>query len=56
MQTKELVLKRKYHPESGEWQSVLSYYEMGELIQTNLLNDDSEREQLYPDMDYWMKG
>lgn len=56
MQTKELVLKRKYHPESGEWQSVLSYYEMGELTQTHLLNDDSEREQLYPDMDYWMKG
>ncbi|WP_251498200.1 hypothetical protein [Otoolea muris] len=36
MQAKELVLKRKYHPESGGWQSVLSYFEMGELIQTHL--------------------
>ena len=56
MQTKELVSEHKYHPESGEWQSVLSYYEMGELKQTHLLSDESEKERLYPDMDYWMKG
>lgn len=34
----------------------LSYYEMGELVETHILSDVEERELLYPDMNYWMQG
>lgn len=39
----------------------LSYYEMGELVETHMLSDEEwERERqrvgLYPDMAYWMQG
>lgn len=34
----------------------LSYYEMGELVQTHILSEWKERETLYPDMNYWVIG
>lgn len=34
----------------------LFYYEMGELVKTHRLSDWNEKEDLYPDMDYWVKG
>ena len=54
--TQELVLERKYDSETKENISLLSYYEMGELVRTHLLSDDEEPAGLYPDLDYWQKG
>ena len=34
----------------------LSYYEMGELVETHILEEIEERELLYPDMNYWQRG
>jgi len=40
----------------------LSYYEMGELVETHRLSSDDweeverQRGELYPDMDYWLRG
>lgn len=34
----------------------LSYYEMGELVETHILSEFEECEQLYPDMNYWLRG
>lgn len=39
---------------SGKYE--LSYYEMGELVETHILSDADERELLYPDMNYWFQG
>lgn len=41
----------------GEYVTELSYYEMGELVETHVLSDDwYEKVELYPDMNYWSKG
>ncbi len=50
--TKELVCQRNSDGTVNE----LFYYEMGELVQTHRLSDLDERETLYPDMNYWLKG
>lgn len=35
----------------------LSYYEMGQLVETHVLSDIDERDILYPDLeDYWFRG
>ncbi len=34
----------------------LLYYEMGELVETHRLSDEDNKEDFYPDMNYWLKG
>ncbi len=60
----EYVCTRKLVYQSGEsdegYWAELSYYEMGELVETHRLSHDNDMESLmderYPDMDYWQKG
>ena len=52
----ELIDEMKYSEEKQDYIHVLSYYEMGELVRTHILEDWEERERLYPDLNYWMKG
>lgn len=52
--TRELVCQTVYRGE--EQVEELSYYEMGELVQTHILSDSEEAGRLYPDMDYWFRG
>lgn len=49
---RELVCKFRV----SDLKYVLSYYEMGELVETHILSDVEERELLYPDMNYWLQG
>lgn len=49
--TRELL----YECDAGGTET-LSYYEMGELVETHILSEDDEIEAMYPDMDYWPKG
>ena len=51
--TRELECNRSYSEEKQESIEELSYYEMGELVQTYILSDGEEKKRLYPDMDYW---
>lgn len=54
--TRELVCETVYDEDSEKLVKRLSYYEMGELVRTHILSDYAEKEELYPDMDYWFKG
>lgn len=52
--TEELIWEHNY----GEDESTLSYYKMGKLVQTHIVTDMDQEEwwQIYPDLDYWMRG
>ncbi|MDE7246443.1 MAG: hypothetical protein K2N43_01000 [Lachnospiraceae bacterium] len=50
--TKYLLTTESWHSED-DTKITLSYYEMGELVETHVLSDIDERKTLYPDMDYW---
>ena len=50
--TKYLLTTQSWHSEN-DTEITLSYYEMGELVETHVLSDIDERKTLYPDMDYW---
>ena len=52
--TEELV--REYH--IGEHETTLSYYKMGQLVQTHIITGMDQKEwcQLYPDLNYWTLG
>lgn len=52
--TRSLVLQIVRRDE--EYVTELSYYEMGELVETRVLSDGDKVEELYPDMNYWRKG
>lgn len=52
--TRSLVLQIVRRDE--EYVTELSYYEMGELVETRVLSDGDDVEELYPDMNYWRKG
>ncbi|MDE7429752.1 MAG: hypothetical protein K2N00_10925, partial [Lachnospiraceae bacterium] len=52
--TRSLVLQIVRRDE--EYVTELSYYEMGELVETRVLSDRDKVEELYPDMNYWYKG
>lgn len=54
--TRRLVSETVYDKDREEFVEMLSYYEMEELVQTHILSDYNEREELYPDMNYWLKG
>ncbi len=58
--TEELILEHvyEYDGEEEKWTYILSYYKMGKLVRTHILSslEDREWEQLYPDLDYWLKG
>lgn len=53
---RELINEYIYDQEKQEYIDLLSYYEMGELVETHILSDDYEKDWLYPDMDYWRRG
>lgn len=52
--TRSLILQIVRRDE--EYVTELSYYEMGELVETRVLSDGDDVEELYPDMNYWRKG
>ena len=56
--TEELIYEEKYSEAEEDWIPILSYYKMGKLVRTHYLSDSdaNEREHLYPDLDYWVKG
>lgn len=54
MRTKELTCREVQRDDGTVIE--LSYYEMGKLVETHILSDWSEKEALYPDLDYWFKG
>ena len=56
--TEELIYEYKYSEAENDWISILSYYKMGKLVRTHYLSDSdaNERDRLYPDLDYWLKG
>ena len=56
--TEELIFESKYSEEQNQLIPVLSYYKMGKLVRTHDLTDldQTEWEQLYPDLNYWLKG
>lgn len=56
--TEELIFETKYNEDQNRWLELLSYYKMGKLVRTHDLTDckGTEWEQLYPDLDYWLKG
>ena len=53
---RELINEYIHNWEKQETTNLLSYYEMGELVETHILSDDYEKDWLYPDMDYWRRG
>lgn len=52
--TRSLILQTVCRSE--EYVTELSYYEMGELVESRVLSDEDKVEDLYPDMNYWSKG
>lgn len=52
--TEELIWEHEY----SEDKSTLSYYKMGKLVQTHIVTGMEQEEwwQIYPDLDYWMRG
>lgn len=59
--TEELVWEEKYSEEEEKRIPVLLHYKMGKLVETHVLSGDvfdqeTELEQLYPDLSYWSRG
>ena len=61
-ETRSLIREWIYEEESDGYAWQLSYYEMGELVRIDRMQEDDERNledwsrELYPDLDYWLKG
>lgn len=59
--TEELVWEEQYSEEEDKRIPVLLHYKMGKLVETHRLSGDvfdqeTELEQLYPDLSYWGRG